>query len=152
MEFISASEMAKRYQLQLVQRDADDCEVVVIASWWKKLRRPFGDLKALDKLGMDLATSSAAIDLALPPVDSVPPEDFKDLDKRTSTKWAHPPSTSLLRPLILSTRLSGSPFVAGVAAAFLALYSKNKIFDEWTPPVRMPRACKEAPLWRNSLP
>jgi len=38
-------------------------------------------LKALDKLGIDLTTSSAAIDLAPPPVDSVPPEDFKDLNK-----------------------------------------------------------------------
>jgi len=76
--------MAKRYQLQLVQRDADACAFAVIAAWWKKLRRPSGDLKALDKLGMDLATSSAAIDLAPPPVDSVPPKDFKDLDKMGS--------------------------------------------------------------------
>jgi len=82
VEFISASEMAKHYQLQRVQRDADACAVAVIAAWWKKLRR--GDLKALDKLGMDLATSSAAVDLALPPVDLVPPEDFKDLDKMGS--------------------------------------------------------------------
>ena len=82
VEFISASEMARRYQLKLAQRDADACAVAVIAASWKKLRR--GDLKALDKLGMDLATSSAAIDLALPPVDSVPPEDFKDLDKMGS--------------------------------------------------------------------
>ena len=84
VEFISVSEMATRCQLQLVQREADVCAVAVIAAWWKKLRRPSGDLKALEKLGMDLATSSAAIDLALPPVDSVPPQDFKDLDKMGS--------------------------------------------------------------------
>jgi len=95
VEVISASEMAKRYQLQLVQRDADVCAVAVIAAWWKKLRRPSGDLKALDKLGIDLAP---------PPVDSVPPEDFKDLDKMGS-----PTITSLLRPSILSIGLSGSP-------------------------------------------
>ena len=67
-----------------MQRDADACSVGVIAAWWKKLRRPSGDFKALDKLGIDLATSSAAINLAPPPVDSVPPEDFKDLDKKGS--------------------------------------------------------------------
>jgi len=76
--------MAKRYQLQLVQRDADACSVAFIVALWKKLRRPSGDLKALDKLGIDLATSSAAIDLAPPPVDLVLPEDFKDLDKMGS--------------------------------------------------------------------
>jgi len=76
--------MAKRYQLQLVQRYADACAVALIAAWWKKLRRLSGDLKALDKLGIDLATSSAVIDLVPPPVDSVPPEDFKDLNKMGS--------------------------------------------------------------------
>jgi len=79
--------MAKRYQLQLVQRDADVCVVAVIAAWWKKLRRPSGDLKALDKLGMDLATSSAAINLALPPVDLVfvwePMKALNQLDRAT---------------------------------------------------------------------
>jgi len=75
---------AKRYQLQLVQRDADFCVFVVIVVWRKKLRRPSGDLKALDKLGIDLVTSSATIDLAPPPVDLVPPEDFKDLNKMGS--------------------------------------------------------------------
>ena len=68
--------MVKRYQLHLVQRVADACAFAVIAAWWKKLRRPSRDLKALDKLGMDLATSSTSIDLALPPVDSIQPEDF----------------------------------------------------------------------------
>jgi len=85
--------MAEHYQLQLVQRDADACEVAVIAAWWKKLRRPSGDLKALDKLGIDLGTSSASIDLAPPPVDSVTPEDFKDLDKMGSPTIHLSPST-----------------------------------------------------------
>jgi len=76
--------MAKRYQLQLVQRDADACAVAVIAAWSKKLRRPSGDLKALDKLGIDLATSSDNINLAPPPVDSVLSEDCKDLHKMGS--------------------------------------------------------------------
>jgi len=84
VEVISASEMAKRYQLQLVQRDTDACAVAVIAAWWKKLRCPSGDLKTHDKLVINLATSSAVIDLAPPLVDSVPPEDFKDLDKMGS--------------------------------------------------------------------
>ena len=84
VEVISVSEMAKHYQLQLVQRDADAYAVAVIAACWKKLWRPSGDLKALHKLGINLATSSAAINLAPPPVDSVPPEDFKDLDKMGS--------------------------------------------------------------------
>jgi len=70
--------------MQLVQRDADACAVAVITAWWKKLRRPSGNLKALDKLGIHLATSSAAINLAPPPVDSVPRKDFKDLDKMGS--------------------------------------------------------------------
>jgi len=95
---LSESERAKHYQLQLVQRDAVACAVAVIAAWWKKLRRPSGDLKDLDKLGIDLAHSPddlwpaagwkklrhpledlkdpakidiATIDLAPPPVDSV---------------------------------------------------------------------------------
>ena len=38
VEVISASEVTKRYQLQLVPRDADACTVAVIAAWWKKLR------------------------------------------------------------------------------------------------------------------
>jgi len=65
------SEMAKYYQLQLVQKDAVACAGAVFAAWWKKLRRPSGDLKDLDKLGIDLATSLATIELAPPPVDSV---------------------------------------------------------------------------------
>ena len=65
---------------------------MVIAAWWKKLRRPSGDLKALDKLGLDLATSSATINLAHSPVDSVPREDFKDLDKMglLTIRLSHP--------------------------------------------------------------
>ena len=86
-QVFSESEMAKCYQLQLVQRDANSCAVAVIAKWWKKLRRPSGDLKVLDKLGIDLVTSSAAIDLAPPPVDSVTPEDFKDKCVRTRAGW-----------------------------------------------------------------
>ena len=68
---LSESEMAKYYQLQLVQRDAVACASAVIVAWWKKVRRPSGDLKELDKLGIDLATSLAAIDLAPHPVDLV---------------------------------------------------------------------------------
>ena len=59
--------MAKYYQLQLVQRDADACAVAVIAAWWTKLRRTSGDLKDLDKLGINLETSLATIALAPPP-------------------------------------------------------------------------------------
>ena len=81
VEALSESEIAKRYQLQLAERDADACAVAFRAAWWKKLQRPSGDLEALDKLGIDLAMSSAAIDLAPPPVDLVTPEDFKDFDK-----------------------------------------------------------------------
>jgi len=51
---LSESEMAKYYQLQRVPRDADACVVVVITAWWTKLRRTSGDLKDLDKLGIDL--------------------------------------------------------------------------------------------------
>jgi len=100
VEVLSDSEMAKRYQLHLVQRDTDAC--AVITAWWKMLRRPSGVLKALDKLGINLTTSSAVINLAPPPVDSVTPEDFKDLDKMSSP-------TIHLSPSILLTRLSGSP-------------------------------------------
>ena len=63
---LSESEMAKYYQLQRVPRDADACAVVVIAAWWTKLRRTSGDLKDLDKLGIDLETLLAAIALAPP--------------------------------------------------------------------------------------
>jgi len=44
---------------------------VVIAAWWTKLRRTSRDLKDLDKLGINLETSLAAIALAPLPVDSV---------------------------------------------------------------------------------
>jgi len=52
-------------------RDADAGAVVVIAAWRTKLRRTSGDLKDLDKVGIDLETSLAAITLAPLPVDSV---------------------------------------------------------------------------------
>jgi len=84
---LSESEMAKYYQLQLVQRDAVACASAVIVAWWKKVRRPSGDLKELDKLGIDLATSLAAIDLAPHPVDLVvkdvqePMEVRKQMDR-----------------------------------------------------------------------
>ena len=68
---LSESEMAKYYQLQRVPRDADACAVVVIAAWWTKLRRTSGDLKDLDKVGINLETSLATITLAPLPVDSV---------------------------------------------------------------------------------
>ena len=35
-------------------------------AWWKKLQHPSGDLKDLDKLGIDLATLLTVIDLASP--------------------------------------------------------------------------------------
>jgi len=63
--------MAKYYQLQLVQRDADACAIAVIAVWWTKLWRTSGDLKDLDKLGIDLETSLTAIALVPPPVHPV---------------------------------------------------------------------------------
>ena len=47
----------------------DACAVAVIAACWTRLWRTSGDLKNLDKLGIDLETSLAAI--ALAPVDSV---------------------------------------------------------------------------------
>jgi len=68
---LSESATAKYYQLQLVQRDADACAVAVIAAWWTKLWRTSGDLKDLDKMGIDLETSLAVIALAPPPVDSI---------------------------------------------------------------------------------
>jgi len=68
---LSESEMVKYYQLQLIQRDANACAVEVIVAWWTKLRRTSGDLKDLDKLGIDLKTSLAAIVLAPPPIDLV---------------------------------------------------------------------------------
>jgi len=68
---LSESELAKYYQLQQVPRDADACAVAVIAAWRTKLRRTSGDLNDLDKLGIDLETSIAAIALATPPVDLV---------------------------------------------------------------------------------
>ena len=68
---LSESEMAKYYQLQRVPRDADACAVVVIAAWWTKLRRTSGDLKDLDKVGINLETSLATITFAPFPVDSV---------------------------------------------------------------------------------
>jgi len=68
---LSESEMAKYYQLQRVPRDADACAVVVIAAWWTKVRRTSGDVKDLDKLGINLGTSLAAITLAPPPVNLV---------------------------------------------------------------------------------
>ena len=71
MSVLSESEMAKYSQLQRVPKDADACAVVVIAAWWTKMRRTSGDLKDLDKLGIDLDTSLAAIALAPLPVDSV---------------------------------------------------------------------------------
>jgi len=63
---LSESVMAKYYQLQQVPRDADACSVVVIVAWWTKLRRTSGDLKDLDKLGIDLVTWLAGIALAPP--------------------------------------------------------------------------------------
>jgi len=54
----------------MLVRDAITCAGAVITAWWKELQRPSGDLKDLDTLGIDLATSLAAIDLAPPPVDS----------------------------------------------------------------------------------
>ena len=71
MSVLSESEMAKYYQLQQVQRDANACAVVVIAAWWTKLWRTSGDLKDVEKLGIDLETLLATISLATPPVDSV---------------------------------------------------------------------------------
>ena len=44
---------------------------MVIAAWRTKLRRTSRDLKDLDKLGINLETSLAAIALAPLPVDSV---------------------------------------------------------------------------------
>jgi len=52
------------YELQLVLRDevaAASYAGAVIVVWWKKLRRPLEDLKALNKMG------TAAIDLAPSP-------------------------------------------------------------------------------------
>ena len=69
MLVLSESEMAKYYQLQQVLRDANAFAVVVIMAWWTKLRRTSWDLKDLDKLGIDLETSLAAIALAPLPVD-----------------------------------------------------------------------------------
>ena len=43
-----------------------------------------GDLKALDKLGINLVMLSAGINLAPSLVDVVPPEDCKDLNKMGS--------------------------------------------------------------------
>jgi len=71
VSMFSESEMAKYYQLQLVQIDADACTVAIIAAWWTKLRRTSGDLKDLDKLGINLETLLPVISLAFPPVDSV---------------------------------------------------------------------------------
>ena len=68
---LSESEMVKYYQLQRVPRDANACAVVVITARWTKLRRTSGDLKDLDKVGIDLETSSAAMAFAPLPVDSV---------------------------------------------------------------------------------
>jgi len=45
--------------------------VYVIVAWWTKLRRTSGDLKDLEKLGINLETSLAIIAFASPPVDSV---------------------------------------------------------------------------------
>jgi len=93
--------MAKYYQLQRVPRDADACAVVVIAAWWTKLRRTSGDLKYLDKVGIDLETSLAAIALAPLPVDSVvtvlraPMETLNSPSKAGSRK-PHPPLSPLL--------------------------------------------------------
>jgi len=39
----------------------DACAVAVITAWWTKLWRTYGDFKDLDKLGIDLETSLAAI-------------------------------------------------------------------------------------------
>jgi len=61
---LSESKMAKYYQLQRVPRDANACAVVVITARWTKLRRTSGDLKDLDKVGIDLETSSAVMALA----------------------------------------------------------------------------------------
>ena len=66
MSVLSESEFAKYYQLQQVLRDANACAVAVIEVWWTKLRRTSGDLKDLDKLGIDLETSLDAIALAPP--------------------------------------------------------------------------------------
>ena len=71
MSALSDSEMAKYYQLQRVPRDADACAVAVITAWWTKLRRTSGDLKDLDKVGIDLETSLPVITLAPLPVDLV---------------------------------------------------------------------------------
>ena len=65
------SELAKYYQLQQVLRDADASAVAVNAAWWTMLRRTSGDLKDLDKLGIDLETSLAVIALASPQIDLV---------------------------------------------------------------------------------
>ena len=65
------SELAKCDQVQQVPRDTDACAVAVIAALWTKLRCTSGDLKDLDKLGIDLETLLAAIALAPPPVDLV---------------------------------------------------------------------------------
>ena len=65
---LSESELAK---LQQVLSDADACAVAVITAWYRKLWRTSGDLKDLDKLGIDIETSLAVIALASPPVDSV---------------------------------------------------------------------------------
>jgi len=89
---------------------ADAYAVVVIAAWWKKLRRPSGDLKALDKLGLDLATSSATINLAHSPVDSVPREDFKDLDKMglLTIRLSHPVDKVVWEPMKALKQLDGA--------------------------------------------
>jgi len=68
---LSESELAKYYQLQHVLGDANACAVAVIAAWWTKLRRTSGDLKELEKPGIDLETSLAVIVLASPPDDLV---------------------------------------------------------------------------------
>jgi len=65
---LSESELAK---LQQVLSDADACAVAVITAWYRKLWRTSGDLKDLDKLGIDIETSLAVIALASPPFDSV---------------------------------------------------------------------------------
>ena len=68
---LSESEMSKYYHLQQVPRDANACVVAVIAAWWTQLRRTSGDLRDLDKLGIDLETSLVAITLAPSPVNLV---------------------------------------------------------------------------------
>jgi len=71
LSMLSESEMSKYYHLQQVPRDANACVVAVIAAWWTQLRRTSGDLRDLDKLGIDLETSLAAITLAPSPVNLV---------------------------------------------------------------------------------